>query len=115
MVWEVAKNAEIGRVDLLRIVADDAKGQMTMIDPTTATHGPNGAAPFTVKLLDAAEPGDQTVPLHSADAQFHSKKFKGIFRQIGYEHQSSYSDSAVIAATLYSLFQIASTMTWAKT
>jgi len=112
VVWEVDKKAKVGRVDKLKIVTDNAKGEMTMIDPTTASHGPDGARPFTVKLLDAADPGDQTVPVHSADAQFRSKQFKGIFRQTGYEHQSSYSDSAVIDATLYSLFQIASTMTW---
>lgn len=65
-------------------------------------------------MLDAAEPGDETVPLHSADAQLRSGKFKGIFRQVGYEHQASYSDSIVLASTIYALFKIISTMKWLK-
>lgn len=112
VIWEIDKKAKVSQVNLLQIVSDNAKGEMTMIDPSTALHSPQGAVPFTVKLLDAVDPGDQTVPLHSADAQFRSKQFKGIFRQTGYEHHSSYSDDAVIRATLYCLFQIASTMTW---
>ena len=114
VVWEVDKQAQMRQVDSLEILADNAKGEMTMIDPTTASHYPQGPSPFNVKLLDAAEPGDQTVPLHSSDAQFRSQQFTGIFRQTGYEHQSSYSNSAVIAATLYCLFKIASNMTWSK-
>jgi hypothetical protein len=98
---------------LLTIVADDEKGKLSVIDPTLTT-GNKAAAKFGVKLLDAAEPGDQTVPAHSADAQLQSGKFKGIFRQSGYEHQKSYSDSAALASTLYSLFRIASTMKWSK-
>ncbi|WP_056440127.1 hypothetical protein [Massilia sp. Root335] len=40
------------------------------------------------------------------------KGFKGIFRQTGYEHQSSYKNSAAIASTLYSIVRIAQTATW---
>lgn len=112
VVWEIDKKATISQVNLLKIVSDDAKGEMTMIDPTTVSHSPQGAIPFTVRMLDAVEAGDQTVPLHSADAQLRSKQFKGVFRQTGYEHQASYSNSAVISATVYCLFQIAATMTW---
>jgi hypothetical protein len=65
-----------------------------------------------IQILEAADPGDQTVPVYSADAQLRSKKFKGIFRQSGYEHQASYSNSKVVAATLYSLFKIIQTMKW---
>lgn len=111
VVWEVDPAAKIQNVDLLTIASDDAKGRMRAVDPTVHS---NAGSPFGIKLLDAAEPGDQTVPLHSADAQFQSGKFKGIFRQTGYEHQASYSDAAVLAATFYSLFRIASTMRWSK-
>jgi pimeloyl-ACP methyl ester carboxylesterase len=114
VVWEIEKNARVQDVDLLKIAIDDAKGKLRMIDPTLPVALNKTPTQFEIKLLDAAEPGDQTVPLHSADAQFRSGKFKGIFRQTGYEHQASYSNSAVLAATLYSLFQIASTMKWAK-
>jgi pimeloyl-ACP methyl ester carboxylesterase len=111
VVWEIDKDAKVRDVDSLAIVADDAKGRLSVTDPTLTTAN---KATFGVKLLDAAEPGDCTVPLHSADAQLRSGKFKGIFRQTGYEHQGSYSDSAALASTLYSLFRIASTMKWSK-
>jgi hypothetical protein len=38
--------------------------------------------------------------------------FKGVFRQIGYEHQSSYKDPRAIASTLYSIVRIAQKATW---
>jgi hypothetical protein len=114
VVWEVDKNAKIQNVDQLRILADDEKGRLSVIDPTLPAEANKTPPGIGVRLLDPAEPGDQTVPLHSADAQLRSGKFKGIFRQIGYEHQASYSQSKVIEATLYSLFQIASTMKWSR-
>jgi hypothetical protein len=40
-------------------------------------------------------------------------KFKGIFRQTGYEHQNSYKNEAALHSTLYCLVRIAQTMTWA--
>jgi len=53
---------------------------------------------------------DGTVPHHSADAQFKSGKFKGIFRQKGYEHGASYKDETALRSTLYSIIQIAKEM-----
>jgi hypothetical protein len=61
------------------------------------------------------DPGDQTVPLHSAEHQLRSKKFKGVFRQTGYEHQDSYKNDSALHSTLYSLVRIAQTMTWTTT
>lgn len=114
VVWDIDKNAQVQNLDLLKINADDGKGKLSLVDPTIPIQPKKKAVEIEVKLLDPADPGDQTVPLHSADAQLRSGKFKGIFRQTGYEHQGSYSDRAVISATLYSLFQIASTMKWTK-
>ncbi|MFC0131570.1 hypothetical protein CR105_12060 [Massilia eurypsychrophila] len=114
VVWEIDQHANVQNVNLLTIVGDDAKGTLQVTNASLASGKDNAVKPFNVKLLDPAEPGDQTVPLHSADAQLRSGKFKGIFRQTGYEHQGSYSDSAVLASTLYSLFRIASTMKWSK-
>lgn len=85
-----------------------------MVDPTMPAPPKKSQPQFAVTMLDAAEPGDQTVPLHSAEAQLASGKFKGIFRQTGYEHQASYSNPAALASTLYSLVRIASTMKWTK-
>jgi hypothetical protein len=66
------------------------------------------------RLLPPVDPGDQTVPVHSADHQYHSKRpeFEGVFRLMGYEHQDSYKDIAVQNATLYSIVQIAREMKW---
>src|SRR5690606_32165369 len=102
--WQIDEDARVQDIRRLKISADSEKGKLALVDPTLSIG--IGKIPTLVgaTLLDPAEPGDQTVPLHSADAQLRSGKFKGIFRQIGYEHQASYADSAVLAATLYSLF-----------
>jgi pimeloyl-ACP methyl ester carboxylesterase len=113
VIWEIVGDVQLESVDRLVIVSDDAKGKLRMTDPALAVQ--NKPAPLLdVKLLDPADPGDETVPFHSADAQYGSRKFKAVFRQTGYEHQASYSDRKVVAATLYSLFQIAATMKWSK-
>jgi len=96
----------------LSIVEDDQKGELKLLDKTIAEKSPDKV--FDADMQAAAEPGDQTVPLHSGDAQLRSGKFKGIFRQSGYEHQASYDDKAVIDATLYSLLKIISTMRWSE-
>nr|WP_314544872.1 hypothetical protein [uncultured Massilia sp.] len=111
VIWQVNANPEIEDIDSLKIVSDDAKGKINAVSINSKSKLP---LEIDIKLLDAADPGDQTVPLHSADAQLRSGKFKGIFRQTGYEHQASYDDSSVVAATLYSLFQIASAMKWSN-
>lgn len=69
---------------------------------------------MNVTLGPSTGPGDQTVPMRSADAQLRSGKFAGIFRQIGYEHQGSYDNPKAIQSTLYSLSRIISTMKWSK-
>jgi pimeloyl-ACP methyl ester carboxylesterase len=114
VIWKIDSDEKLDNADLLAIVFDNAKGRMHLLPPTQSVAKNKAIRQFEVTMEDAAEPGDQTVPLHSADAQFKSKKFKGIFRQTGYEHQASYSNSAVINATLYSLFQIAATMKWSN-
>lgn len=114
VVWEIEEDAKVQNVDLLHIASDNAKGELKMVDPSLPAVANKAASQFEVNMLDAAEPGDQTVPLYSAEAQLRSGKFKGIFRQSGYEHQASYSDPAVIAATFYSLVRIASKMRWSK-
>lgn len=71
------------------------------------------AAPsFSLRMGPSVGPGDQTVPLRSADQQLLSGKFSGIFRQVGYEHQKSYKDSAAVHSTIYSIVRIAALMKW---
>jgi pimeloyl-ACP methyl ester carboxylesterase len=112
--WEVSGKEISGDIDRLKIVADNARGKLYLVDPERKNKLNEAKSQLEVTLQEAKEPGDQTVPLHSADAQLLSGKFKGVFRQTGYEHQASYNNAAVLAATLYSLFQIASTMKWSK-
>ena len=68
--------------------------------------------PICATILAPTVAGDQTVPVRSADHQLKSGKFKGVFRQTGYEHQSSYKDPRAVASTLYSIVRIAQTVTW---
>jgi len=103
----------IDNVDSLVISKDDEKGSLLLKVPISRNQGKNPETVFNASLQGAADPGDQTVPSFSADAQLRSGKFKGIFRQTGYEHQGSYEDSNVIASTIYSLIRIISSMKWA--
>ena len=73
---------------------------------------PSGNKSILATILPASAPGDQTVPARSADHQLHSGMFKGVFRQIGYEHQSSYKNPRAIASTLYSIVRIAQNASW---
>lgn len=114
VVWEISADVKIDHVDGLLIRKDNSKGELHVSDPARPVMQGKPSVEFKVNLLDAAEPGDQTAPVHSADAQMHSGKFKGIFRQKGYEHQSSYSNSDVLASTIYCLLKISSTMKWSK-
>lgn len=76
----------------------------------------DGAKYVWASLLDPVDPGDKTVPAHSARHQHLSRQpaFKGVFEQSGYEHQESYTNRNVQDATLYSIVQIAKTMKWDK-
>lgn len=113
VIWEIDSNAKIENLEGLKIASDDGKGKLRVIDPALQKTT-NSLAEFNIKLSEPIDPGDQTVPLHSADVQLVSGKFKGIFRQTGYEHQASYSNAEVIATTVYCLLQIISTMKWSK-
>lgn len=107
VIWNISCGGSQVEVENFRIVADNLKGRLTLrSDPE---HHDRVAE---VALGPSEGPGDETVPLHSADHQFSSKKFTGIFRQSGYEHQNSYQDKAAIRSTLFSLFRIIETMKW---
>lgn len=112
VVWRADADGVFENVEALSIVEDDQKGELKLVDRTRT--GKIREIIFEAKMQAASEPGDQTVPLHSGDAQLRSGKFRGIFRQSGYEHQASYDNEAVIDATLYSLFKIISTMKWSE-
>ena len=111
VVWKVDSAAGMKNVESLKIVEDDRKGELRLVDEAEKT-GDSASVEFEIQMQEAADPGDQTVPLHSSDAQLRNGNFKGIFRQRGYEHQASYDNENVINATLYCLFRIISTMKW---
>jgi len=93
------------------IATDDQKGRLSLVSPLSLDRQLSG---ITVRLGAAEGAGDQTVPIRSSDHQLQSGKFKGIFRQVGYEHQASYGDVNAIHATLFSIAKIALTMKWLK-
>lgn len=109
VVWRLDDSCAPEHVGDLRISADNQTGRLAVRNPTWPV-----PVDFTVTLDQPQGAGDQTVPLKSAEHQLLSGKFKGIFRQTGYEHQSSYQDENAIASTLYSLLRIALTMEWSR-
>lgn len=113
VVWRAESSAGFKHGDSLRTVGDDRRGELRLVN-TAAKEREVDDSEFGVEMQAAAEAGDQTVPLHSGDAQLRSGKFRGIFRQSGYEHQASYADPAVVNATLYCLFKIISEMKWSR-
>lgn len=103
--WPVISDTRQGKVQLVRwdpMIPN--KALQPFID-----HVPK---PIHATILSPAAAGDQTVPARSADHQLKSGKFKGVFRQTGYEHQSSYKDPRAIASTLYSIVRIAQKTSW---
>jgi hypothetical protein len=95
----------------MRIQSDSGQGLLNLREPSIANEVPSG---ITARIGRAEGAGDQTVPVRSSDHQLLSGQFKGIFRQTGYEHQSSYSDQKALQATLFSIVKIAATMKWSE-
>lgn len=93
----------------LKVLTDDGQGLLSLAD---ANHAPEMPSGITVKLAAAFGAGDQTVPIRSSDHQLLSGRFKGIFRQTGYEHQNSYKDVRAQNSTLFCIIKIAATMEW---
>lgn len=114
VTWNLDGDLAEDDVELLKISSDDRIGGLKLNSPINTIEKQERAKKITSQLLPPSDPGDQTVPVYSADAQLRSGKFKGVFRQRGYEHQASYKDEDVIAATIFCLYKIISTMKWSK-
>lgn len=120
VVWEIKNCDDPKGWQDWPIVSDNRQGRLefTAWDPDELNN--IGALPFDDtshtpvygEIVPPSAPGDQTVPMKSADDQLRSGAFKGIFRQTGYEHQSSYMNSRAVASTLYSIVRIAQQATW---
>lgn len=114
VVWAIDDRATVTDVNLLKPVKDSDQGTLRLVDPAH-WQAPAASMPSLLCSMAAAtDPGDQTVPVFSADHQLRSGKFQGVFRQRGYEHQASFKDKSALDSTLYSLIRIASTMVWTK-
>lgn len=115
VIWELRNCADSTGWQNWPIVRDTKQGRLDFSSWELDGGDNIGALPFNdaisdpahAMLLPPAAPGDQTVPAKSADYQLNSGNFKGVFRQTGYEHQSSYKNPRAIASTLYSIVQIA--------
>lgn len=115
VVWDISSCADPTEWQDWPIVGDNRQGRLEfgLWDNMAALPFNDAAAdPIHATILPPSAPGDQTVPVRSADHQLNSGMFKGVFRQTGYEHQSSYKDPRAIASTLYSILRIAQKATW---
>jgi hypothetical protein len=120
VVWEISQHcADPTGWQNWPIISDTKQGELELVRPSLDA-GTQSLLPeidevprsIYATLLPPSAPGDQTVPAKSSDHQLKSGTFKGIFRQTGYEHQSSYKDPGAIASTLYSIVRIAQSATW---
>jgi hypothetical protein len=120
VVWEIKNCPDPTGWQNWPILEDTKQGWLKLVDgdPEDVNYiaglssNVSASDPVYATILPPSAPGDQTVPASSADHQLHSGKFKGVFRQTGYEHQSSFKDSRAIASTLYSIMRIAQNATW---
>ncbi|WP_296950384.1 triacylglycerol lipase [uncultured Massilia sp.] len=120
VVWDIRNCGNPAGWQNWPIVRDSGQGRLefTEWDPEGVNNigampfGESLSEPIHATLLAPSAPGDQTVPMKSADHQLRSGLFKGVFRQTGYEHQSSYQDPRAIASTLYSIVRIAQQANW---
>jgi pimeloyl-ACP methyl ester carboxylesterase len=112
VVWELGECGQLVDADKLQIMADDRQGTLKVSESSVNDLPGTVRLQVVAKMAPAIDAGDQTVPLHSAEHQLQSGKFKGIFRQTGYEHQNSYHNEGALHSTLYSLIRIAQTMKW---
>lgn len=121
VVWEISKYcANPNGWQDWPVIQDSGQGVLEIVRWERETANPAFAPPIGLApsnsifatLVGPTSPGDQTVPAKSADFQFVSGKLKGVFRQRGYEHQSSYRDERAIASTLFSIIRIAQGAKW---
>jgi hypothetical protein len=103
--WPIISDSRQGRLELVRW--DPLK-----FNKALPSFGEEIPASVYASIVPPSAPGDQTVPVKSADYQLKCGKFKAVFRQTGYEHQSSYGASRAIASTLYSIVRIAQQALW---
>jgi len=115
VIWRLNKAISPKKFNELTVVSDDAKGSIEFSVPDLSSESntaKKAKEPITsvMQLATAADAGDETVPIRSADDQL--PHCKAVFRQVGYEHQGSFKDTKALSATFYSLIRIIETMKW---
>ena len=85
--------------DNWQIKEDNGTGEVSLKLPDGEVASNQTMREFRARIRPPADSGDGTVPHDSADAQFRSGKFKGIFRQKGYE-KGKFSASRTARARL---------------
>jgi len=120
VVWDISRNcSDTTGWDSWPILRDPRQGTLDLVKWETGGankafgHSPGATTPNPIRatILSPTERGDQTVPIRSSDHQLRSGKFKGVFRQAGYE-QGSYGDRRALVSTLYSIVRIAQQAQW---
>lgn len=128
LTWELDKKYNGNNWEKLRIYSDGKSGSLRLFesDSDVIESEDSGSYSISTEQIDiipneisfsltmgvSKGAGDQTVPVRSSDQQLLSKRFSGVFRQVGYEHQKSYQNLSALKCTLYSLIRIAETMKW---
>jgi hypothetical protein len=107
--WMLSDRSSSMDVETMTIAWDDGQGHAEL-----RKYKGKSTETCRLDMGPSSGPGDQTVPLRSSEHQLMSGKFKGIFRQSGYEHQASYQDPLVLRATMFSLIRIIQTMQWSS-
>lgn len=102
--WPIISDTMQGKLELVAGYKASAESGLPFADEISGS--------IHASIRPPSHPGDQTVPASSADHQLKSGLFKGVFRQLGYEHQNSYKNESVIASTLYSIIRISQSATW---
>lgn len=113
--WEIeSRRADMSGWEKWRLLINDRQGNLKLecVDASIKRVGVTTLATVGVTLLPPDEAGDQTVPVRSAEHQYTKDCCKAMFRQDGYEHQSSFKNSRAIASTLYSIVRIAQQAEW---
>ena len=101
--WTILGNTRQGQVELKRYSLEPGASNPAFRSRIGATV----PMPITATLQPPDEAGDQTVPVRSAADPLRNGRCKAVFRQTGYDHQDSYQNDRVLAATMYSILRIA--------
>lgn len=121
VIWEIDHHCENPKGwQNWPIISDNGQGKIELVSGVIRGNeeilefsmGSSASRSVFAQILKPTAPGDQTVPVKSADHQLNSGIFRGVFRQHGYEHQSSCKNWKAINSIMYSIIRIAEEANW---